>query len=85
VEYVLTQPQKQLVKRLLSVGYWKSEEEVVGYGLNLIAREIGGQETLDTYPVELLADAYTKLSKSDHEEEAVLSRASTGPAAGELE
>lgn len=85
--YMLTQPQKRLVKELLKVGRWNNESEIIRYGLHLVAREVENEEarSLEPYAGGVLARAYRKLTVREREEERAMERASARPQKGELE
>jgi len=78
--------QKRLLRSLLKTGRWKSEREVIRYGLHLVAKEIdhGYQRDLDPYPAGLLAAAYRKLGKKAIAGDRAMAKASAYPSRGEL-
>jgi Arc/MetJ-type ribon-helix-helix transcriptional regulator len=85
--YTLTASQKRLIQALLKVGRWNNESEIIRYGVHLVAREVETDQarTLEAYPAGLLANAYRRLKRREHEEERALEQASALPAKGELE
>ena len=80
----IAMPQKKLLQKLLKSGRWNSESEIVRYGIELVRREVE-QERLSPYPDHVLAKAYRKLSVADREQDDQLGRASSRPAADELD
>lgn len=78
--------QKRLLRSLLNTGRWKSEREIIRYGLSLVAKEIECeyQRNLDPYPAGVLSAAYRKLGKKAMAEDRAMAKASAYPSRGEL-
>lgn len=83
----MTEVQRRLIRKLLKVGRWNNESEIVRYGLHLVAREVEAEQgrSLEAYPTGVLAAAYRRLTREERKEERALERASAGPQEGELE
>lgn len=85
--HTLTGPQKRLIQKLLKVGRWNNEREILRYGLHLVAKEVEPEQerSLEPYPPGVLACAHQRLTPRERKEERAMERASSGPVKGELE
>lgn len=85
--HTFTAPQKRLLQKLLKVGRWNSEGEIIRHGLQLVAGEVKRPPPteLAPYPPALLARAYRRRTLRERKEEQAMAQASAGPQKGELE
>lgn len=82
----VTARHRGLLRKLLGTGYWKSESEIICYGLRLVAKEVedGHERILDPYPPGPLSAAYRKLRKKVIAEDRALAKASAYPSRAEF-
>jgi Arc/MetJ-type ribon-helix-helix transcriptional regulator len=76
-----TNPQKKLIQKLLKVGRWNNESEILRYELHLVAREVEQDQarSLEPYPSGVLAKAYQRITARERKEERTMERASAKP------
>lgn len=69
------QPQKELLRELLTVGRWTNESEIVRYGIELVRREVE-RERFSKYPDGVLARCYKRMKQDELAEDAAWGEAS---------
>ena len=71
----VAQPQKELLRKLLKVGRWTNESEIVRYGIELVRREVE-RERFSKYPDGTLAKCYQQMEQDELADDATWSEAS---------
>jgi len=79
---------KRILRRLLKVGRWNNESEIVRYGLSLVVKEVQNDALRSLAPVKpgMLADVYQQMTPEEVREDEAMSKASSRikPKPGEL-
>ena len=73
----------ELLRKLMKSGRWNSESEIVRYGIDLVRREVE-REQFSPYPENVLAEAYSKLTREERRQDERMGRGSAHPSPGEL-
>jgi Arc/MetJ-type ribon-helix-helix transcriptional regulator len=75
---VLTQANKQTIKRLLKTGRWNNQSEVMCAAIHLLDQQVQAESfrDLSPYPLGTLAKAYRQMTPKEKAEEHRLAKAS---------
>ena len=73
-----TAENKRTIKRLLQLGRWGNQSEILRYGLHLVQREVTAEsrEEISPYPADELRAAARRQTPAERAEERKLARAS---------